>query len=129
MSLISSFLVETQYSKNPSVDILSGLTKNVVTRSAIVHAKNNIVEGSNISLGLADAGFFPNMVIKMIQVGEESGSLPTVLDKTAEYYNRKVDTTISMATSLLEPIMIVTVGTIVLVVVIALYLPIFSMNG
>ena len=109
-------------------DILSGMTKNAVTKSAIVRAKSNIVEGSNISLGLADAGFFPNMVIKMIQVGEESGSLPTVLDKTAEYYKRKVDTTISMATSLLEPILIVTVGVIVLVVAIALYLPIFSMN-
>ncbi len=110
-------------------DILSGLTKNVVTKSAIVRGKNNITEGSNISLSLADSGFFPNMVIKMIQVGEESGSLPTVLDKTAEYYERKVDTTISIATSLLEPILIATVGVIVLIVVVALYLPIFSMNG
>ena len=109
-------------------DILGGMTKNVITRSAIMRGKTNVVGGSNISLSLADTGFFPNMLIKMIQVGEESGSLPKVLDKTAEYYERKVDTTISTATSLLEPIMIVTVGAIVLVVVIALYLPIFSMG-
>jgi len=110
-------------------DILGGMTKNVITKSAIVHGKTNVVGGSNISLSLADTGFFPNMLIKMIQVGEESGSLPEVLDKTAEYYERKVDTTIATATSLLEPIMIVTVGAIVLVVVVALYLPIFSMGA
>ena len=110
-------------------DILSGISKNVVTKSAIVNAKNNIIGGSNISLSMADSKFFPNMVIKMIQVGEESGSLPVVLNKTAEYYNRKVDSTISTATSLLEPVLIVTVGAIVLVVAIALYLPIFSMQS
>lgn len=69
------------------------------------------------------------MVTKMIEVGEESGSLPAVLDKTADYYERKVDSTISTATSLLEPIMIITVGAIVLVVAIALYLPVFSMGN
>jgi type II secretory pathway component PulF len=65
----------------------------------------------------------------MIQVGEESGSLSKVLVKTSDYYERKVDTTISTVMSLLEPIMIVTVGAIVLTVVIALYLPIFSMSN
>jgi type IV pilus assembly protein PilC len=68
------------------------------------------------------------MVVKMIQVGEESGSLSKVLDRTSDYYERKVDSTITTAMSLLEPIMIVTVGAIVLVVVLALYLPIFSMS-
>jgi type IV pilus assembly protein PilC len=69
------------------------------------------------------------MVVKMIQVGEESGSLSNVLDRTADYYERKVDALIGTVLSLLEPIMIVTVGGIVLVVVLALYLPIFSMNA
>ena len=68
------------------------------------------------------------MVVKMIQVGEESGSLATVLERTSAHYERKIDSTITMMTSLLEPIMIVTVGAIVLVVVLALYLPIFSMS-
>ena len=69
------------------------------------------------------------MVVKMIQVGEESGSLSKVLDRTADYYERKVDSTITTVLSLLEPIMIVTVGGIVCVVVLALYLPIFSMSN
>jgi type IV pilus assembly protein PilC len=77
---------------------------------------------------MASVDFFPNMVIKMIQVGEESGSLARVLERTSVHYERKVDSTITLMTSLLEPIMIVTVGAIVLVVVLALYLPIFTMS-
>jgi type IV pilus assembly protein PilC len=110
-------------------DVLSGMTDNDIMKSAIVQTRENIVEGSKISLSMAAAGFFPNMVIKMIQVGEESGSLSRVLEKTSEHYERKVDTAVTTLTSLLEPIMIVSVGGIVAVVVIALYLPIFSMSA
>ena len=110
-------------------DVLSGMTDNDVIKTAIIRTKEHIVEGSNISMSMAEAGFFPNMVVKMTQVGEESGSLSNVLDRTADYYERKVDSMITTATALLEPIMIVTTGAIVLVVVLALYLPIFSMSG
>jgi type IV pilus assembly protein PilC len=78
---------------------------------------------------MAATGFFPNMVVKMIQVGEESGSLTNVLNTTSNYYERRVDATITTLISLLEPIMILTVGAIVSVIVLALYLPIFSMSG
>ncbi|MHC4154817.1 MAG: type II secretion system F family protein [Planctomycetota bacterium] len=87
-----------------------------------------MVGGCNIHTGMSQAGFFPNMVVKMVQVGEESGSLTRVLDRTADYYERKVDATITTLMSLLEPVMIVTVGAIVLMVVLALYLPIFTMS-
>jgi type IV pilus assembly protein PilC len=110
-------------------DILTTMTKNDVIKDAIVRSREHIVQGSNVSLGLATAGFFPNMVVKMIQVGEESGSLPQVLERTSDYYERKVDATISTVLGLLEPVMIVTVGGIVLVVILALYLPIFSMGA
>jgi len=109
-------------------DILSVMTNNDIIKAAIMRTREQIVEGSNISLSLAASGFFPNMVVKMIQVGEESGSLSKVLDRTGDYYERKVDSTITTVMSLLEPIMIVTVGAIVSVVVLALYLPIFSMS-
>ena len=109
-------------------DILSVMTNNDIIKAAIMRTREQIVEGSNISLSMAASGFFPNMVVKMIQVGEESGSLSKVLDRTSDYYERKVDSTITTVMSLLEPIMIVTVGAIVLVVVLALYLPIFSMS-
>jgi type IV pilus assembly protein PilC len=110
-------------------DILATMTNNDIIKGAVTQTQQRIIEGSKISLGLSSSGFFPNMVVKMIQVGEESGSLSKVLDKTSDYYERKVDTAISTVMSLLEPIMIVTVGAIVLTVVIALYLPIFSMSN
>ena len=110
-------------------DILSVMTNNDIIKDAIIRTKERVVGGSNISMGMAESGFFPNMVVKMIQVGEESGSLSRVLDRTADYYERKVDSMITTLMSLLEPIMIVTVGGVVLTVVLALYLPIFSMGG
>jgi len=109
-------------------DILSTMTSNDIIKDAIIQAREHIVGGSNVSLGLAASGFFPNIVIKMTQVGEETGSLPKVLDRTSDYYERKVDSTITTVMNMLEPIMIVTVGAIVLTVVLALYLPIFTMS-
>ena len=109
-------------------DILSGMTGNDIIKAAIVRTRERIVEGSGLSLSLASSGFFPNLVVKMMQVGEESGALSRVLERTADYYERKVDSTIKTMISLLEPIMIVTVGGIVLVVVLALYLPIFTLK-
>lgn len=110
-------------------DILSAMTDNDIIKDAIIRTKERVVGGSNISMGMAESGFFPNMVVKMMQVGEESGSLSKVLNRTADYYERKVDSMITTLMSLLEPIMIVAVGGIVLTVVLALYLPIFSMGG
>jgi len=110
-------------------DILAGMTKNDIIKGAIVRTREQIVEGSNLSTSLASSGFFPNLVVKMMQVGEESGALSRVLERTADYYERKVDATIKTLISLLEPIMIVTVGGIVLIVVLALYLPIFSLKS
>jgi type IV pilus assembly protein PilC len=109
-------------------NILTGMTNNDIIKSAILQTKENIEGGSNISSSMSATGFFPNMLVKMIQVGEESGSTAEVLEKTSEHYERKVDTAITALMSLLEPVMIVTVGAIVSVIVIALYLPIFTMS-
>ncbi|MHC4477494.1 MAG: type II secretion system F family protein [Planctomycetota bacterium] len=109
-------------------DILSGMTNNDIIKDAIICTRERIVGGLNIHLSMTESGFFPNLVIKMIQVGEESGSLNRVLERTADYYERKVDSTITTLMSLLEPVMIITVGAIVLVIVLALYLPIFTMS-
>ncbi|MHC4221149.1 MAG: type II secretion system F family protein [Planctomycetota bacterium] len=123
-----STLLATGVSVLDVFEILSKMTSNDIVKDAIIKAREHIVEGSRISTGLAKSEFFPNMVVKMIQVGEESGSLTNVLERTSDYYERKVDATITTAISLLEPIMIVAVGGIVLIVVLALYLPIFSMS-
>jgi len=108
-------------------DILSTMSNNDIIKSAVAQARKNIVGGSNLSSSMSETDFFPNMVVKMMQVGEESGALPKVLERTAMYYERKVDSSITTIMGLLEPLMIVVVGAIVLIVVLALYLPIFSM--
>jgi type IV pilus assembly protein PilC len=124
----TSTLLAAGVSVLEAFNILTGMTDNDVIRSAVLKARENIVGGSNISQSMSSAGFFPNMVIKMIQVGEESGSLPEVLEKTSEHYERKIDAAITTLMSLLEPVMIISVGGVVSVVVIALYLPIFTMS-
>ena len=123
-----STLLSSGVSVLEAFTILMGMTDNDIIKSAITQTRENVVGGSSISLSMGSAGFFPNMVIKMIQVGEESGSMPEVLEKTSEHYERKVDSTVTTLLSLLEPIMIISVGAIVSVVVIALYLPIFTMS-
>jgi type IV pilus assembly protein PilC len=109
-------------------DILCDMTPNDVMRSALERTRADIVSGASIHLSMAGTRFFPNMVIKMVRAGEESGSLWRLLDRTADYYEEKVDALISAMTSLLEPILIIIVGLIVLAVVTALYMPIFSLS-
>jgi len=123
-----STLLSTGVSVLEVFNILTTMTSNDIIESAITKSRDNIVEGNRIAASVASSGFFPNLVIKMVQVGEESGSLSNVLGKTADYYERKLDAIINTLTSLLEPIMIVSVGAIVATVLVALYLPIFSLG-
>jgi type IV pilus assembly protein PilC len=111
-----------------SFDILSEMTNNAVIRDAVLRSKENLMEGSGVSMAMMETGFFPNMVTRMVQVGERSGTLPVVLERASDYYETKMDATITTLLNLLGPIVIVIVGVGVLVVVVALYLPIFSMS-
>jgi type IV pilus assembly protein PilC len=111
-----------------SLDILGAMSKNDVIKHAIFVTKEGIIKGSSISFSLAAAKLFPNLLLKMVRVGEQSGSLPDVLERTAEYYERRVEDSINTMTKMLEPILVISVGAIVLVVVIALYLPIFYLS-
>ena len=124
-----STLLEAGVSVVQTLDILVNMTKNDRIKQSILQVKERIVEGSDIAQALSASGFFPSVVSKMVQVGEESGSLPAVLDKTGDYYEKKVDSAINALMGFLEPIMIVVVGSIVLVIILALYLPIFSMSS
>jgi type IV pilus assembly protein PilC len=122
-------LLEAGVSVLEVFDILYEMTANDIAKSAIIQTRDHVVGGSNISLSMAATGFYPNMMIKMVQVGEESGSLPAVLERTSEHYERKVDSTISTMMTLIEPVLIITIGAIVLCVLLAMYLPIFTMSG
>lgn len=123
-----STLLSAGVSVLEALEIISTMSNNTVISSAIIMARSQIVEGSGISLGMSTSKFFPKLLVKMVQVGEESGSLSNILDQTSIYYERKVETIIATIMSVLEPILIVSVGMIVLVIVLALYLPIFSLS-
>jgi type IV pilus assembly protein PilC len=110
------------------LDVVRGMTANDVLGNAVTSAKERITGGASMAVSMAATGVFPNLVVKMVQVGEESGSLSSMLRRTSVHYERRVGTTIDVATNLLGPILIVAVGAVVLVTVIALYLPVFSMS-
>ncbi|HNS96125.1 MAG TPA: type II secretion system F family protein, partial [Polyangiaceae bacterium] len=78
---------------------------------------------------LAESKVFPTMVVQMIAVGEQTGALDQMLNKIADFYEDEVDVAVAALTSLLEPLIMVVVGTVVGTVLIAMYLPIFSLAG
>jgi type IV pilus assembly protein PilC len=112
-----------------AIPIMSDMTKNDVIRVALLATKTGIEQGGNISSSMAKTGLYPSVMVKMVQVGEESGSLPAVLDRTSLYYEKRVDNAIATMVTLLEPTLIISVGAIILVVLLALYLPIFYISN
>jgi type IV pilus assembly protein PilC len=111
-----------------ALEILEGMTKNDIIKDVLAKAKSQIAEGVGVAMSMSGNTIFPSLMVKMVQVGEESGSLPQVLDRSSNYYEKKLDASVMTMISILEPSMIVFVGGIVLVVLLALYMPIFTMS-
>lgn len=99
---------------------------NMVISQAVAKAKESIKEGERIAYPLEETNEFPPMVIDMIAVGEETGSLDDMLQKVAEFYDREVDYTIDSFTTMIEPILIVVMGAVIGFIVVALYMPLFG---
>ena len=97
-----------------------------IIAGAVKEAARKIEEGKSIAAPLEECGVFPPMVIHMISVGEETGSLPSLLDKIADFYEEEVAIITKGLTSLIEPIMLIGVGLVIGGMLIALYLPIFT---
>ena len=110
-----------------SLNTVAKAAGNVVIEKAIMFARERISEGRNMSEPLSDAKIFPGMVIQMIAVGEQTGALDTMCVKIADFYDEEVDVAVAALTSLLEPLMMVVIGGIVGGMVIAMYLPVFTM--
>lgn len=115
------------------VPLLEGLSicaktsGNKVIEEALMNARVSISGGKTISEPLAKCNVFPKMVTHMIAVGESTGALDAMLGKIADFYEDEVDQAVETLTSLLEPIMMVVLGTIIGFIVVAMYLPIFTM--
>ncbi|HSI79826.1 MAG TPA: type II secretion system F family protein [Solirubrobacterales bacterium] len=110
-----------------SIEISGQTAGNAVVEGAMDDVYRSVKGGGTIAKPLEDNDVFPAMVSHMVSVGEDSGQLETMLEKVADFYEAEVDAKIKALTSLIEPVMIMFVGGVVGVIVIAMYLPIFSM--
>lgn len=111
-----------------SLEIVRNIVGNSLISDAIQKAGNEVREGQNLSAPLARSGLFPAISVEMISVGEQSGNLEPMLYRIAEAYEKEVESSITMLTSLLEPIMILVMGLAVGFIVVSILLPIFEMN-
>ncbi|HEY2514024.1 MAG TPA: type II secretion system F family protein [Polyangiaceae bacterium] len=112
-----------------ALEIVAKTAGNMVVEEAIMYARLKISEGKNMAGPLMETNVFPSMVVQMVGVGEQTGALDAMLSKIADFYEDEVDVAVAGLTSLIEPVMMVVIGGTVGVVLIAMYLPIFSMAG
>jgi type IV pilus assembly protein PilC len=112
-----------------SMDICGRIAGNYTVQEALQKTKIAVAEGKSMAAPLEYSGVFPPMVVQMVSVGEKTGALDQMLAKVADFYDEQVDASIKGLTSLLEPVMMVVLGTIVGGILIALYLPIFKLAG
>ena len=113
-----------------ALETVAGTLDNEIVADAVMGARAAIREGEPIGDPLARSGLFPPMVVQMISIGEETGSLDQMLAKVAEFYEAEVEATLQSLTAALEPIMIVMLGGIVGFIVVSMFLPLVSaMNG
>jgi len=112
-----------------ALEITAKTAGNVIIEAAIMNTRTAISEGRTIAEPLMETGVFPGMVVRMIAVGEATGALDAMLSKIAEFYDEEVDAAVEALTQLMEPLMIVFLGGVCGGMVIAMYLPVFSMAG
>lgn len=112
-----------------ALEICSKTAGNVIIQEGIMGVRQAVSEGQNMADPLTRAKVFPDMVVQMIAVGEQTGALDQMLNKIADFYEEETDVAVAALTSMLEPIMMVGVGGMVGVVLVAMYLPIFSLAG
>lgn len=116
----------------PILDGLSIVAKtagNKIIEEAVTMTRQSISEGKTIAEPLGQTKVFPPMVVQMIAVGETTGALDAMLSKIADFYDEEVDAAVTALTSLLEPMLMVFLGVVIGFIVVAMYLPIFSMAG
>ena len=112
-----------------ALDSVAGATGNVVFRTAVNRIKLDVSSGMQLNFAMRNTGIFPAMAVQMAAIGEESGSLDAMLDKVATYYEAEVDNAVDNLTTLLEPLIMAVLGILVGGLIIAMYLPIFSLGG
>ena len=111
-----------------AMESVAGAAGNRVYTKAILRIRDDIAAGQQLQISLQQSGLFPNMVVQMVAIGEESGALDDMLSKVADYYEEQVDNAVDSLTAMMEPMIMVFLAIVIGGLVIAMYLPIFMMG-
>lgn len=112
-----------------ALDSVGGASGNYVYRIATKHIQSEVSTGTSLTVAMQNANVFPNMVIQMVSIGEESGQLDAMLSKVSDFFEAEVDDAVEAMSSLMEPMIMVVLGTLIGGMVVAMYLPIFKLGS
>ena len=112
-----------------ALDSVAGASGNYVYYMATKQIQSEVSTGTNLTVSMQNTNVFPNMVIQMVSIGEESGQLDAMLSKVADFFEAEVDDAVEAMSSLMEPIIMVVLGTLIGGMVVAMYLPIFKLGA
>ncbi|WP_076538468.1 type II secretion system F family protein [Shewanella sp. UCD-KL21] len=132
MSRFARTLATTFSAGVPLIDGLksaAGASGNAVYKKALLKVRQEVMAGMQMNVAMRTTGLFPDMLIQMVMIGEESGGLDDMLNKVANIYEMQVDDAVDGLSSLIEPIMMVVIGTLVGGLIVGMYLPIFQMGN
>ncbi|MDU1114102.1 MAG: type II secretion system F family protein [Clostridium butyricum] len=121
-----SILMASGLSLIKALEIVSEVVGNKIVENAMIKIKDSVMRGDSLYSSMKESNMFPAMLYSMIKVGEETGSLDDILNKTADFYDEELETTIQTSVALLEPILIVIMGLIIAFIVISVMLPMFD---
>ncbi|MBI4984527.1 MAG: type II secretion system F family protein [Rhodocyclales bacterium] len=112
-----------------ALDSVAGAAGNHVYKVATQQIQGEVSTGNSLAVSMQNAGVFPSMVLQMVSIGEESGALDSMLSKVADFYEQEVDDAVESLSSLMEPMIMVILGTLIGGIVVAMYLPIFKLGA
>lgn len=109
-----------------AMDIVSQVVENRIAEKALKKVKERVVKGEELNTSMRETGIFPEMLYSMIKIGEETGSIDEILNKTADFYDEELETTIQATVALMEPILIVIMGLVIGFIIISVMLPMYD---
>lgn len=124
-----STLVVSGVSLIQALPVVAGVVGNKVAEEALMKVREEVVKGEGLSNPIRDTGIFPEMLASMVTIGEETGQLDEILNKTADFYDEEVEQAIQRTTALIEPVLILVMGVVIGFIVISILLPMFDMYG
>ena len=112
-----------------ALEVVSDVVGNKVAEESLSRIREAVIKGEGLSTPISEDKLFPSMLASMVKIGEESGSLDDILNKTADFYDEELEVTVQTTTALLEPLLIVIMGVVMGFIIISIMLPMFNMYG